>query len=303
MPTNDFEPFAVTGASPNVLDQATYLAALSTWLGNGFSAGIAESIELNKVWRQGSIGSYLLGQLIVTVLGTSAVDNGDLTSLFNNLLEALRRGTVRPPHVVPFTATPTFDCATSSCFTIVLTGNVTSSTIANAILGDIICLRIQQNGAGGHTFAWPPTVAANFPSIDLSPNGVTEVIMSVTSDGSIRISSPETGGFSFLAANPGYIKFPKWLGGFTLQWAISGSWDPADNSEPAYTIPWATPFVNNCLIALVSPQIEAASAFTDNWYQVSSFSKSGVSVQRQRSGYSGDAFQQRTKALVFGIGY
>lgn len=55
MATNDFLPFAV-GGSANVLPQSSY-AALTSVLQNGFSSGLAKSVQLNKVWRRSSIMS------------------------------------------------------------------------------------------------------------------------------------------------------------------------------------------------------------------------------------------------------
>lgn len=65
---------------------------------------------------------------------------------------------VTTPLTVTFSATPTFDCSQASIFIITLTGNVTSSTLANALAGQLIIFKIIQDGAGGHTFAWPANV-------------------------------------------------------------------------------------------------------------------------------------------------
>lgn len=86
MATNDFLPFGA-GAGANVLVQADY-AALPARL-TGFSAGTAKSIELNKVWRQSSIMSAVLAQLIVDLTGQNAIDDGTLTTLLANLKAAI----------------------------------------------------------------------------------------------------------------------------------------------------------------------------------------------------------------------
>jgi hypothetical protein len=56
---------------------------------------------------------------------------------------------------VAFSATPVFDASTASAFKITLTGNVTSSTLNNAVAGPI-SITVCQDGTGGRTFV-PPT--------------------------------------------------------------------------------------------------------------------------------------------------
>jgi hypothetical protein len=62
------------------------MAALS----GGFVTGIAESNQLNKVWRQASIMAAVLAQLIVDVSGANAVDDGTTATLLGNLMTALQ---------------------------------------------------------------------------------------------------------------------------------------------------------------------------------------------------------------------
>jgi hypothetical protein len=55
-----------------------------------------------------------------------------------------------------FSATPVFNAGTSSAFTMTLTGNVTSSSVTNAVASQRIAFIITQDATGGRTFAWPP---------------------------------------------------------------------------------------------------------------------------------------------------
>ncbi|WP_249189102.1 phage tail protein [Burkholderia cenocepacia] len=87
--TNDFQPFA-TGGGANVLSQADYLALAA--LATGFQAGTAQSAALNKVWRQSSIMSSVLAQLIVDLTGQNATDDGTTATLLANLKQALIAG-------------------------------------------------------------------------------------------------------------------------------------------------------------------------------------------------------------------
>ena len=57
-----------------------------------------------------------------------------------------------------FSATPTFDSAANTYFSMTLTGNVTGSTISNAFDGRVIYFNICQDATGGRTFAWPASV-------------------------------------------------------------------------------------------------------------------------------------------------
>lgn len=87
MATNDFTPFAV-GGSANVITQAAYVA-LTSLTQNGFQTGIAQSNQLNKVWRQSSIMSAVLGQFIVNTTGQNATDDGTTATLLTNLINAI----------------------------------------------------------------------------------------------------------------------------------------------------------------------------------------------------------------------
>ena len=77
---------------------------------------------------------------------------------------------------VPFSATPTFNCATVRNwiieFEITLTGNVVSSMVTNASAGQIVVFAIIQNSAGGYTFTWP-TLVKNPTVINAAANSRT----------------------------------------------------------------------------------------------------------------------------------
>jgi hypothetical protein len=84
---NDFLPFAV-GSSANVLSQSAY-AALTSLLQNGFQSGIANSQQLNKVWRQSSIMAAVMAQFIVAETGQTAIDDGTTATLLANFTTAV----------------------------------------------------------------------------------------------------------------------------------------------------------------------------------------------------------------------
>lgn len=82
MATNDFLPFGGDGAA-NVIAQATYAALAQRT--SGFQSGVAQSAQLNKVWRQSSIMSAVLAQFIADNSGANSVDDGTTATLLANL--------------------------------------------------------------------------------------------------------------------------------------------------------------------------------------------------------------------------
>ena len=63
-----------------------------------------------------------------------------------------RPGTI---NTVTFSATPVFDCSLGSVQKLTLTGNVTSSSLANCQAGQLVTFEICQDATGGRTFANP----------------------------------------------------------------------------------------------------------------------------------------------------
>ncbi|WP_283603379.1 tail fiber protein [Serratia proteamaculans] len=86
MAKNEFLPFG-TAANANVVPNADYQALPARTA--GFSSGVAKSEQLNTVWRQGSTMAAVLGQFIADKTGRDVLDDGDLTTLQENLQEAL----------------------------------------------------------------------------------------------------------------------------------------------------------------------------------------------------------------------
>lgn len=93
MPTNDFLPYA-QGGGANVVSQASYAA--DPLVGTGRGSGILPSNFYNKSLRQGSVGSYLLGQLIVDILGVDALDNASVATVLANLKLAIAKTPTQP---------------------------------------------------------------------------------------------------------------------------------------------------------------------------------------------------------------
>jgi Chaperone of endosialidase len=75
MATNDFLTFAGDPAA-DVMTQSQYLASGFTARLLGFSTGTALSIQLNKVWRQASLISHMIGQFTVDEVNQDMLDDG-----------------------------------------------------------------------------------------------------------------------------------------------------------------------------------------------------------------------------------
>lgn len=98
MPQNDFLPFA-TGVDANVLDQADY-AALAAVI-NGFQPGIAQSAQLNKVWRQSSFWASVIAQFVANQTGDAVLDDGDAAGKLALLTSAIQIGAnIKPARIV-----------------------------------------------------------------------------------------------------------------------------------------------------------------------------------------------------------
>ena len=82
MPTNNFLPFAIDPAA-NVITQGSWAALLART--NGFTAGVAQSGQLNKAWRQSSVMAAVLGQFINDYGALDALDDGNTANLVRDL--------------------------------------------------------------------------------------------------------------------------------------------------------------------------------------------------------------------------
>jgi microcystin-dependent protein len=84
--TNDFLSIATSGGA-NVLSQVDY-AAMTTFLDDGFSSGLVPSNQFNKVIRQSSVVSKMIGDFIVSQ-GLDALDDGNSSVLLENFSDAI----------------------------------------------------------------------------------------------------------------------------------------------------------------------------------------------------------------------
>jgi hypothetical protein len=154
----DYLPVA-TGTGANVDSQVNFQG--SGYQENGFSNGIAQPFQANKIWRQASMIGNAVATFISNTLNIPILDDGNSPALITNLTNAIAsaaEGAQNRLVSVAFSATPVFDASQGTTFEMVLTGNVTSSTLVNVTPGQRLIFIIKQDGVGGRTFAPPPTL-------------------------------------------------------------------------------------------------------------------------------------------------
>jgi hypothetical protein len=91
MPTNDYLPFG-TGPGANVISQASFLSLAQR--PSGFQSGIAQSAQLNKVWRQSSVVAAMIAQFTADNTNQNIIDDGNipnLEALFKLAIQAVNR--------------------------------------------------------------------------------------------------------------------------------------------------------------------------------------------------------------------
>ena len=94
---------------------------------------------------------------------------------------SVHAGAYTPSAQPTHSATPTFDCATSNVFEpAAMTGNVTSITLSNAVAGQTVQIRFQQDATGGRTCAVPSGAKVD-GAINTGANRVSWLVMTYSS--------------------------------------------------------------------------------------------------------------------------
>jgi len=92
---------------------------------------------------------------------------------------------------VAFSATPIFDDSTASTFKLTLTGNVTSSTLTNAVAGEPLAFEICQDATGARTFV-PPATVQGWVTIPIGANAC--MLETFIYDGTTAVADGDTAG-------------------------------------------------------------------------------------------------------------
>lgn len=189
----DYLPVA-TGAGANVSSQADF--AGSGWQEDGFTAGVADPAEANKIWRQSSMVAACVANFISQVLNINVLDDGNINTLISNFtaaVEAVASGAGTPKVVaVAYTANITFDCNAGNSivpsFEVTLAGNTTLA-VNNAKAGQLVVMTFTQDAVGGRTVAFPANVdGAGVP--DPTANAICSQLFRVASNGNLYALGP-----------------------------------------------------------------------------------------------------------------
>ncbi|CAD5276541.1 conserved hypothetical protein [Bosea sp. 62] len=167
MATNNFLPFAIDPAA-NVISQGAWNALLART--GGFTAGVAQSNQLNKVWRQSSVIAALIGRYVAEIGGLDALDDGDVTALLDHFVATLRA------------QAPNYFVAGGSANTLTVTFSPAFVNAA-AMIGVPIRVKIASANTGAATLNGYPIVRQDSAATrkgDLQP-GIREMFFDGTS--------------------------------------------------------------------------------------------------------------------------
>jgi hypothetical protein len=211
--TNQYLGFAGSGTA-NALTPAAY-AALTALLANGFQSGLAQSQQINTVFRQTTTVAAAVAQFIVNITGGNANDDGNVSEFTTNLTTAVRealtlnenswgaaqQGAQIPVQPVASGATLTLNFALGNNFVIGAGTGVTSAITANFILGNPTGATAGQSGVitfvqdsvGSHTItsrgsAWKGSAGAR-ANLTAGANGVDELTYYVEYNGNIVLAA------------------------------------------------------------------------------------------------------------------
>lgn len=149
----DYLPFA-TGVGANVVNQATYAAA--PWVSSGFETGLAESQELNKVWRQASMVAAAIANFVSNQLNIAVLDDGDLTNLITEFTAAVTG--VLPGRIVTASTTLTL-LSTDYAIGLNRTSGPAAMTANLPTSGLYVNQEFRIDDLSGNAAAYPITVA------------------------------------------------------------------------------------------------------------------------------------------------
>lgn len=195
MATNNFKPFATSGGA-NVETQSAFEADTSV-LSNGFSTGIAESIKLNKVWRQSAVITSQLAQIAADSSGLDLLDDGDLTTLRTHLgtgLHLISRAIDTSSTVNVMTASLSTTPVLLDGLAIYLKPAITNTTSCTFNLNGLGAVAVQSNGsalAGGELLAGKYYILVyNSSSSNWDLQGsATTAVTQATPDNSTKIAT------------------------------------------------------------------------------------------------------------------
>ncbi|HDV8348841.1 TPA: hypothetical protein RKT01_000579 [Burkholderia vietnamiensis] len=289
MASNDFLAFGGGGAA-NVIDQATY-AALAARL-TGFQSGTAQSAQLNKVWRQSSIMSAVIGQFIANQTGQNAVDDGTTATLLSNLAAAVAVSARQNPVLSDTGTANTYAVANLAAFPAypTVSGLVIDVSIANANTGastlnvdglgakPIYGLALQPlqggelivKGVACFLYVVASTVnSGNGAWILMECAGGAQQVAPATQSG----HAVQLGQFSASLGAPYSSGYQKFSSGLIMQWGQA-----ITNASSGTTVTFPIAFPNNAIIGFGTFVDTGSGATTSAWTTVSTLTTTSALV-------------------------
>lgn len=185
-----FAAGSVVGVRLTAFDMATLWATMANKANDSVTLTDAAGTATLPATAAAPIASRLqvlrnnVKQIFADLAGKAA-DNAVVKLTGTQTVAGIKTFSGRSVHAGAYTAsaqpahsaTPTFDCATSNVFEpATLTGNVTSITMSNAVAGQTVQIRFQQDATGGRTCAVPSGAKVD-GSINTGANRVSWLIL------------------------------------------------------------------------------------------------------------------------------
>ena len=296
MATTNFEQW--NSAALNQETDAEYLADAQR-IGGVTTGSLAPGATMNKFYYQASTFIAAFGQMLAAKGYTNS--DSSVATLASVLANVVTESDLATNIVsVAYSPTPAFNATSNNGFQMTLSGNITTSSIIGVTPGQLLAFYFVQDSVGGRTVSWPssfvgglqPDTAAASVSVMLfradavgtaravspmiSNNGMFAPNPPTSVDSTQRVATTNwvqslisslTGGFAYSFASNGYVKFPSWMQGFTIQWGNTGS---VPNDTPT-AIPFPANFSHACLSVVVIDSFLANksaiwSAYNQNAY-------------------------------------
>ena len=214
MATTNFLPW--NPGAVNQENDAEYLADSQRTGGYGVD-NIVPSATLNKATYQPATFCAAFGAMMAAK-GYSTSD-ASLSVLASVLANIITDNDLEPNLIsVAYSPTPVFNAADSNGFQMLLTGNITSSTISGVTPGQLVAFYFVQDSVGGRTVSWPSSMVGTVQP-DLAANAVSVMLFRADLSSILRACSP-------LISNNGI---------FATEGLVCPTLAPGDNSTNAAT--------------------------------------------------------------------
>jgi hypothetical protein len=175
----------------NAESDAEYTADASR-TGGAAVDSLLPSALFNKLMGQTSMVSAALCQSLANKGYT--ISDANYTNLVAAMAAIRTQADVLPAMIsVAYATSLVFDVSLSTGFDLVLSGDVSASSLVNFAPGQILVFIIAQDGAGGHAFSWPPQITGTAP-VTATANAVTVEAFIVAQDSSVQPLFPEASG-------------------------------------------------------------------------------------------------------------